>query len=45
MSVSRSRLLAAALACGLVTTLVGCNTDELPGAAPEPGAADSSGAA
>ena len=43
MSVSRSRLLAAALACGLVTTLVGCNTDELPGAAPEPGAADSSG--
>ena len=37
MSVSRSRLLAAALACGLVTTLVGCNTDELPGAAPEPG--------
>ena len=44
MSVSRSRLLAAALACGLVTTLVGCNTDELPGAAPAPGSTDSAAA-
>ena len=44
MSVSRSRLLAAALTCGLVTTLVGCNASESPEAAPRPGSADSGGA-
>ncbi len=44
MSVSRSRLLAAALTCGLVTTLVGCNASESPEAAPQAGSADSGGA-
>jgi lipoprotein-anchoring transpeptidase ErfK/SrfK len=44
MSVRRSRLLAAALTCGVVTTLAGCSLSELPGAAPEPGAGDSGGA-
>jgi lipoprotein-anchoring transpeptidase ErfK/SrfK len=44
MSVSRSRLLAAALTCGLVTTLVGCNASESPEAAPEAGSAGSDAA-
>ena len=41
MFLRRSRLLAAALTCGLVTTLVGCNASESPDAAPEPGTAAS----
>jgi lipoprotein-anchoring transpeptidase ErfK/SrfK len=44
MFVSRSRLLAAALTCGLVTTLVGCNASEAPEAAPQSGSVDSGGA-
>jgi lipoprotein-anchoring transpeptidase ErfK/SrfK len=37
MIVRRSRLLAAASACVVVTTLVGCNVSDSPDAAPEPG--------
>ena len=37
MSLLRSRLLAAALTCAVATTLVGCNAEETPGAAGEPG--------
>ena len=44
MIVRRSRLLAAASACVVVTTLAGCNASEFPDAAPEPGSGDSGGA-
>ena len=44
MILSRSRLLAAASACVVVTTLAACNASESPDAAPEPGAGTSGGA-
>ena len=45
MTLRRSRLLAAASACVVVTTLAACNASESPDAAPEPGAGDSGSAA
>jgi lipoprotein-anchoring transpeptidase ErfK/SrfK len=44
MIVRRSRLLAAASACVVVTALAGCNASGSPDAAPEPGTGDSGGA-
>jgi lipoprotein-anchoring transpeptidase ErfK/SrfK len=44
MSLRRSRLLAVALTCAVATTLAGCNSEtETPGAADEPGTAQSGG--
>ena len=44
MILRRSRLLAAASACVVVTTLAACSASQSPDAAPEPGSGTSGGA-